>query len=135
MTLPRAALTALLLTACSSPDPMTPDGGLEDAGPADAGTDAEVPDAGPCALASPYSTQNATCNACAEAKCCVEINGCLLDPGCNDDYVNCALACALDPDAGQDPCLAACATQYPTGKAEYDTAIGCADMKCAIECQ
>lgn len=120
------------------------DAGLEDAGDASApdasppdaaAPDATVADAAACTLAGPYSSQNATCNTCAEAKCCLEINGCLLDPSCNDGYVNCALACAFDPDAGQATCLADCADQYPAGKVEYDTAIGCAEEACANECQ
>ena len=143
MTILLAFLAALSLAACSSPDSPAPDGGMggaglpaDDAGPADAGADAEVDaDAGPCALVRPYSTKDAICNACAEASCCAEINGCLVDPACDDGYVNCAIACSLDPDAGQDPCLADCAAQYPGGQAEYDTAIGCADAKCAVECQ
>lgn len=132
------ALLSLLLLACSSPDPAAPDGGVEDAGPVDGGVidDAgAIEDAGPCALASPFSSSNPECNACAEAQCCAAINGCLLDPACNDDYVNCTLACALDADGGVDPCLADCDAQYPAGKAEYDMAFGCADTKCAIECQ
>ncbi|MFT3765261.1 MAG: hypothetical protein QM820_07060 [Minicystis sp.] len=137
-----------LLAACSSPDAPPADGGPDDAGPADAAphdaapADAApdapadaAPDAPACTLVSPYSSQDADCNACAEAHCCAAINGCLTDPDCNDGYVNCALACAFDPDAGQDPCLADCASQYPTGKEEYDEAIGCADQACAVECQ
>ena len=54
-------------------------------------------------------------------------------------HVNCILACALDPgdggDAGVATCIAACDDQYPVGKAEYDAAIGCAESKCATECQ
>jgi hypothetical protein len=98
-------------------------------------------DAGACTLLRPYSTKNATCNACAQAKCCVEVNGCLGDPACDDGYVNCAIACALDFDGGADAdagpvaCLADCAKQYPKGKVEYDAAIGCADASCAAECE
>ncbi|APR79970.1 Hypothetical protein A7982_05317 [Minicystis rosea] len=135
-----------VLAACSAADAPGTDAGVEDASITDATTpdgtapDAMVIDAGPdvvaCTLASPYSSQNATCNDCAEAKCCPQINGCLLDPDCNDGYVNCALGCALDPgDAGTDPCLADCEKQFPTGKIEYDNAIGCADEACAVECQ
>jgi hypothetical protein len=115
-----------------APAPM--DGGM------DAAPDADL-DAAMCKLASAFSSSNAVCNACAEEKCCPEINGCLLDTACNDDYVNCSLACAFtDFDAGADAgteagCLADCAQQYPKGKAEYDTAFGCADTACATECQ
>lgn len=128
------ALTCLALAACSSPS-ETPgrDGGIEDAG-ADA-PDADAPDAAACVLASPYSSKNAVCNTCAEQRCCAQVNGCLQATACNDDYVNCLLACAFDPDAGQDPCQADCAAQYPAGKAAYDTAIGCVDQACATECQ
>lgn len=145
MRLAPVLLAAALLAACSSPDTSTLDAGPADAGAEDAAVaDAAAaedagdaaPDAAPCTLASPYSTQDAVCNACAEAKCCAAINGCLLLPACNDDYVNCALGCSLDPgDAGVDPCLADCAAQSPEGKAAYDAAIGCADAACAVECQ
>jgi hypothetical protein len=129
-----AACTALPLSGCSAPDVGGLDAGLDAAPEAAVPMDAE---AGACALARPYSTKNATCNACAEARCCVEVNGCLLDPDCDDGYVNCAIACALDPDAGagSTPCLADCATQYPQGESEYDAAIGCVDQRCAVECQ
>jgi hypothetical protein len=96
-------------------------------------------DAGSCKLVKPYSSKNVTCNQCAEAKCCAEINGCLGSPDCDDTYVNCILACALLPDdagdAGISLCMAQCAVDSPKGKAEYDTAIGCADAKCQIECK
>jgi hypothetical protein len=124
------ALACLALASCSSSsESPAPDGGL-DAGLEDAGAG----DAAPCTLASPYSTKNPACNGCAEQRCCAEVNGCLLATACNDDYVNCLLACAFDPDAGQDPCQADCAAQYPAGKAAYDTAIGCVDQACATEC-
>jgi len=141
-----AALALPLVLACSSATTpggsggASPDAGPEDAGPdapADAGSDAPT-DAAPCALISPYSSQNAACNACAEERCCAEINGCLGDPGCNDDYVNCTLACAFvddGGDAGLTACLDACGAQYPQGKAEYDVAIGCAEQACATPCQ
>src|SRR5690242_8946726 len=103
-----AALTLAspLLFACSSATTPggsggAPDAGPDGAGPSDAAADAAA-DAGACTLISPYSSKNAACNACAQAKCCAEINGCLGDPGCNDDYVNCAIACALDFDGGSD---------------------------------
>ena len=66
------------------------------------------------------------------------MNACYADPDCDDGYVNCALACALLPDdagdAGIAECLSDCGVQYPTGKVEYDAAIGCADSSCAAEC-
>ena len=51
--------------------------------------------------------------------------------------------CAIDFDAGSDAaadagptaCPADCARQYPKGKAEYDTAIGCVDRSCGAECK
>lgn len=101
--------------------------------PADTGTDAPA-----CQLQKPYSSQDADCNACAEEKCCALINACYADPDCDDGYVNCILACALLPgdagDAGVESCLTDCAAQHPTGKAEYDAAIACADGKCGGPC-
>ena len=115
------------------------DAGMDAPDPMDAMPDADL-DAGPCKLAQPFSSKNAVCNACAEEKCCPQINGCLLDTACNDDYVNCSLVCAFtDFDAGDAGttagCLADCAKQFPKGKAEYDVAFGCADSACATECQ
>lgn len=100
---------------------------------------ADGADGGTCALVKPYSSKNAVCNQCAQTKCCSEINGCLGDPKCDDDYVNCILACALLPDdagadAGTKPCVDQCGKDFPQGKAEYDVAIGCADTKCNVEC-
>jgi hypothetical protein len=137
----RSLVVSLLaaLAACSSPE-----GGGSDAG-ADAPEEASLPDAAgdaaACTLVSPYSSLDMDCNACAEATCCAEVNACLTDAECNDGYVNCAIACALDFDGGADAdagptaCLDDCAKQYPTGKKEYDTAIGCVDSACAVECQ
>jgi hypothetical protein len=129
------------LAACTSTSPQL-DGSLDgrvqaDANPTPLDTAADLPvDTVPCTLLEPYSTKNAVCNACAEAKCCPEINGCLADPECNDSYVNCTLACALSPvpDAGIDSCLKQCDSDYPAGKAKYDVAIGCAEARCADEC-
>lgn len=152
-------LTVLSLTACSSEGggsggPGT--GGASSGGSATGGTSTggtssggagamggSAPDASPdapaCTLTKPYSSKNTGCNACAEQKCCALVNACLDDPACDDGYVNCILACALDPgdggDAGVATCIAACDAQYPVGKAEYDAAIGCAESKCATECQ
>lgn len=107
----------------------------EDAEPLDASPDGG-PDAAPCTLAKPYSSLDQDCNACAEKECCVEINACLLDPECDDSYVNCILACSIDTDAGEvAPCIAICDQDYPNGKAEYEAAIGCADAHCAVECE
>jgi len=110
---------------------------LDDVSPSDAGADGG--DASACILTKPYSSSNATCNACAEQHCCEAVNACYADPDCDDGYVNCALACALLPDdagdAGIALCLADCDSQYPTGKQHYDAATGCADTSCAVECQ
>ena len=93
-----------------------------------------------CRLTKKYSSKDADCNACAEANCCDEVNGCFADKRCDDDYVNCILACALLPadaaDAGAeaDRCIAECGTTYPEGKKAYDTAIGCVEARCVSEC-
>lgn len=93
---------------------------------------------GACKLVAPYSSKNAACNGCAEQKCCVEINGCLGEVVCNDTYVNCILACSLlSGDAGKaevDACIDKCGVDAPDGKAAYEKAIGCADARCAAEC-
>jgi hypothetical protein len=158
----------LLAVACGSSDDTSPAGGSKDAAVQDAGVDAakdaptvdsavfdsappleasadadapDVQDAGACTLVKPYSSQNATCNACAEQHCCQQVNACTSDQECDDSYVNCILACALLPadggaaDAGIDPCLSDCASQYPKGKLEFDAAIGCAESSCSAECQ
>jgi len=143
----RRALTVmvLVLTACSSnasPSDAASDAPIADA-PSDApsadAADAGPTDAGACTLTKPYSSKNATCNACAQAHCCAAINACYADKDCDDGYVNCILACALLPgdagDAGVASCLADCGAQYPTGKVEYQAAIGCADTACAVECK
>jgi hypothetical protein len=135
---------ALVLCACGSTQTSPPDARVDAwvdaASPdtrsrADARADARVDAA--CKLVKPYSTKNAVCNQCAESKCCGEINSCLGDTACDDDYVNCILACALSPapDAGTSPCVAQCGKDYPKGKAEYEAATGCADSKCATECK
>ena len=144
------ALLALLalLAACSSNDVVTPaDASANDAASttdarADGAKDAGSGDGSACTLVKPYSSKNAVCNQCAQAKCCAEINGCLGDPKCDDDYVNCILACSLlPPDGGADAgaaikaCIDQCGVDHPQGKAEYDVAIGCADTKCKLECQ
>jgi hypothetical protein len=132
------ALAALTLVACSSPREVVPD--IADASTEDAADDASNDAA--CELIAPYSSKNVTCNGCAQARCCAAVNGCLGDARCNDDYVNCILACALLPeDAGADAagveadCVGQCGGDFPAGKAEYDAAVGCVDAQCAVECQ
>lgn len=92
-----------------------------------------------CKLVGVYSSKNVACNTCAEQKCCEEINGCLGEVVCNDTYVNCTLACSFFPDDGgmaaAQACIDKCGVDAPDGKAAYDQAIGCADTKCASECQ
>ncbi|MGZ3422032.1 MAG: hypothetical protein ACXWUG_13230 [Polyangiales bacterium] len=97
----------------------------------DSGTDAA------CSLVKPYSTKDKPCNDCAAEKCCAEVNGCLGDKRCDDDYVNCILACALLPDDAGDAggCISDCGTMYPAGKALYDTAIGCVEAACPTLCK
>lgn len=94
---------------------------------------------GTCTLVAKYSSKDAVCNDCAEGQCCAEVNGCLGDPRCNDDYVNCQLACALLPDdedpAAIEACFAKCDVDYPEGKQLYDMAIGCVEKKCAAVCE
>jgi hypothetical protein len=141
----RALVLVLLVAtaACSSGTTAPPsDASSSDAllvSPTDGAADSAPTDAGSCKLTKPYSSKNMACNACAQSKCCAEINACYADADCDDGYVNCILACALLPDdagdAGISTCLADCGKQYPKGKTEYDAAIGCADTKCAAECQ
>jgi hypothetical protein len=127
----------LLLGACASSDDAASSPSPLDAG-SDVATDSPT-DASVCVLAKPYSSSVPACNACAEQNCCEVVNACYADPDCDDGYVNCALACALLPDdagdAGIAECLADCGSQYPTGKQEYDAAIGCADTSCVAQCQ
>ena len=141
-----AAAAILTFVACSDDD-ATPgadaagdlspvaDAVASDAVAVDASPDQRA-DTSPCKLVKPYSSKDPVCNGCAEAKCCAEINGCLGETKCDDDYVNCILACSLlpEPDAGVPVCLQQCATAHPVGKAAYDVAIGCAEAKCATEC-
>jgi len=128
------------MAEASSPDAgadAAADVGASD-GSGDAAEDAPVDapvDSPACTLAKPYSSSDPVCNACAEKECCEEINACLLDPVCDDSYVNCILACSIGVDAGEvAPCIAICDEDYPAGKAEWDAAIGCADTRCAAEC-
>ena len=116
-------------------------GQTRDTAAADAPADAPA-DGAACTLHKPYSTKNAACNACAQERCCLALDACFDDPRCDDDYVNCILACALTPDdAGADAgdalggCLADCAAKHPAGKAEYDAAIACVDGACAAPCR
>ncbi len=128
----RDAVVDVVDTGTDGPDAGAPD----DAALTDAGPDSA--DASACTLTKPYSSSVPACNACAEQHCCEAVNACYADLECDDGYVNCALACALLPDdagdAGIADCLSDCALKYPTGKQEYDAAIGCADTSCAVEC-
>lgn len=138
------ALLGPLVVACSS-DPSTalPDAAAPpDAAAHDAAPDTALADAAACKLVAPYSSKNVACNDCAQASCCAAVNACLGDTRCNDDYVNCILACALLPaDAGPDAagvakdCVAKCGVDYPVGRAAYDAAIGCVDAACASACR
>lgn len=143
-----------LLPACAAGEPevaqdtATNDVGVLDAHDATEAGDgaaadvaADASDAA-CRLVAPYSSKDKICNDCAQAQCCVEVNGCLGDKRCDDDYVNCSLACALTApsdggDAGAEvaACLGECAKTYPAGKALYDTAIGCVAAKCPTLCK
>jgi hypothetical protein len=131
----------LLFVGCSSSSAEAP--------PVDAGADiivvADAPAAdardAACKLTKAYSSKDVDCNACAESNCCDEVNACFGDKRCDDDYVNCILACALLPadaaDAGaeRDRCVAECDATHPEGKNVYDAAIGCVDARCTSECQ
>jgi hypothetical protein len=148
--LPSILSSAVLAFAAGCSSTETPPSGGDAASDAVADVRLDAPrdgaseagDGGACTLVKPYSSKNAVCNQCAQAKCCAEINGCLGDPKCDDDYVNCILACSLlPPDGGSDAgaaikaCIDQCGVEHPQGKAAYDVAIGCADTKCAVECQ
>jgi len=141
---------ALAIAGCSSSTSESPpiDAASDSTTLADAGGDVDETridmgvDTATCTLVKPYSTKDTACNACAQSKCCAEVNACLGDKRCDDDYVNCILACALLPDdAGGDAsaamtaCLADCAAKSPEGKAEYDAAIGCVDTACKGICK
>jgi hypothetical protein len=145
------ALSVSVLVGCSSSGASSPaldvgtdtgaDASLEAAPDTNAADVVAADGDASCKLVAAYSSKNTPCNACAESRCCVEVNGCLGDPRCNDDYVNCILACALlpddagaDADAGTATCVAKCGVDYPVGKAAYDAAIGCVDAKCSVEC-
>ncbi len=146
-----------LMSACSS-DEGTPVAASDASAAADqsvqegavptetgAGADAAKSDGGACKLVKPYSSKDKICNGCAETACCAEVNGCLGDTACDDDYVNCILACVLLPDdagadvdagdAGIPACEKRCGTQYPKGEAEYLAATGCVDTKCKTDCK
>ncbi len=138
-------LFACALLGCASSEAETPSV-TDAAAEATADVTAEVPaDVGAesppqCRLLKPFSSKNVACNGCAERECCAAINACLADRRCDDDYVNCSLACALLPadagDAGaeKERCLNECGTMHPDGKKLYDAAFGCTDAKCAAEC-
>ena len=148
------ALTALGLVAASafaacSDDAVSP----STAGDAGSALDVKTPDeasadahGATCKLVKPYSSKDKTCNACAETECCAQVNGCLGDTVCDDDYVNCILACVLlgddagadadaGPDAGIPACEKRCGAQFPKGETEYVTATGCVDTRCKTDCK
>jgi hypothetical protein len=134
-----------LSTACSSSEtaaPTTTDSSVahdtlasetaDETAPAEDAASDETPRDATCSLVKPYSTKDKVCNDCAAEKCCAEVNDCLGDKRCDDDYVNCILACALLPDDAGDAggCIGECGTKYPEGKALYDTAIACVEEAC-----
>lgn len=142
-------LLAFAILGCSSRETETPvvtdaaadvtaDVSADVAGEVSADVGGESPPQ--CRLLKPFSSKNAACNDCAERECCAAINACLADKRCDDDYVNCSLACALLPadagDAGaeKERCLNECGAMHPDGKALYDAAFGCTDVKCAAVC-
>lgn len=144
----------LSLPACSSDvagaadagaDQLATDGGPADSAPDGVTADASA-DAGACRLVKPYSSKDVACNSCAQTECCAEVNGCLGDTVCDDDYVNCFLACVLlpddagagvdaGPDAGVPACVKRCDVQYPKGAAEYQAATSCVDTRCKADCK
>jgi len=123
-------LVATLL-GCGEPTRQPSDLGVADsAQPADLLT---------CTLVKPYAATEAVCNDCAEARCCAEVNGCYGSASCDEDYVNCYLACGLfaEPDAGGTDvtaCVADCDAQHPAGKLQFEAAIGCVEQRCSAEC-
>lgn len=144
------AAAAVGLVACSSDDSESTDptpgadaatetGITEDAAPDAAVTEDAAIDTGACKLSGVYSSSKPACNACAEEKCCVELNACFDAESCDDLYVNCILACALlEEDAGDeqiDACVTECGTEYPEGKTLYDAAMGCAETQCKAACE
>lgn len=145
------AAAAVGLVACSSDDTESTDPTpgadaaaaeaaiTEDAAPEAAVTDDAASDTGACKLSGVYSSSMPACNACAEEKCCVELNACFDAESCDDLYVNCILGCALlEEDAGKeqiDACVTECGTEYPEGKTLYDTAMGCTETQCKAACE
>ncbi len=135
----RLVIASFFFVACGVSSPTL----MSDATIVDASVDSSASvDMVACTLVSPYSSSDPTCNGCAEQKCCVEVNGCVGNTKCNDDYVDCTIGCVLIAppdggitDAGIYDCLADCATQYPEGKAAYDVAIGCVEKRCPDVCQ
>lgn len=134
-----AALLTVVFLGCADGDAPA---SVDAASASDTAMATDAPDAidASCKLTKAFSSKNVVCNTCAETKCCAEVNGCLDNKGCDDDYVNCALGCALLPadagDAGaeKERCLNECAAMHPDGKKRYDAAFGCVDTKCATEC-
>lgn len=146
----RALLAVVLFAGCSSsesaPTPVV-DSASDTATDSVVTVDSMPSDTGPsdsrdaaCKLTKAYSSKDADCNACAEQTCCEEVNGCFGDKRCDDDYVNCILACAIlpadaaDPAVERDRCVAECDAMHPEGKKAYDAAIGCVERRCVSEC-
>jgi hypothetical protein len=79
-----------------------------------------------CTDAGP-ADPNPTCNACAYANCCKQVDDCAADPSCTG-LDNCEAAC--DPNDIQ--CLLLCQDEYDTTTA---TAVGaCIQQHCAVQC-
>lgn len=135
----RGACLIALLLGCSSSESAPPTDAAVDTSVVVDSTPSDARDAA-CKLTKAYSSKDVDCNACAERECCDEVNACFADKRCDDDYVNCILACALLPadaaDAGaeRDRCVAECDAMHPDGKRAYDGAIGCVEAKCPTEC-
>ena len=143
----RSVVVCALLIGCSSSESTAPtvtdSASAIDSGSAQADTAPVLTDTrdASCKLQKAYSSKDVDCNTCAEQQCCDEVNGCFADKRCDDDYVNCILACALLPadaaDAGaeRDRCVAECDSMHPEGKKAYDRAIGCVEARCPTECE
>jgi hypothetical protein len=145
-------VAARAIAACSDDAVSSPaadagnDASVLDAKTADAASADARSDGASCKLVKPYSTKDKTCNTCAETECCAEVNGCLGDTVCDDDYVNCILACVLleddagadadaGPDAGIPACEKRCGAQSPKGETEYVAATACVDTRCKSDCK
>ncbi len=112
-----------------------------DDGPSDNPTDAaryDSSDATTCKLLKVYSSSNRACNACAEKECCEIINACFSSKACDEDYINCSLACVLETDASKsaiDHCVKECQRIYNDGYMLFDAANACAESKCTADCR